>query len=44
MNKEEEKEVERKAGRAMVFIVVGTIAVVLLFWLLAGDAVVDALS
>ncbi|MEA2347501.1 MAG: hypothetical protein QOG62_1288 [Thermoleophilaceae bacterium] len=43
-NKEEEKEIERKAGRAMIFIGIGAVLVIVLLFVLFGDALRDALS
>lgn len=39
---EEEKEIERKAGRAMVWITLGAIVVIVLLFVIFGDALHDA--
>jgi hypothetical protein len=41
---EEEKEIERSASRALVFIIIGAVVLILLFWLIGFDVLRDALS
>jgi hypothetical protein len=41
---EEEKEIERSAGRAIAIIAVVAIVVMLLFWLVGYDFIRDAVS
>ena len=41
---EEQKEIERSAGRAIAIIIVVMVVAVLLFWLIGADYINDLLS
>jgi hypothetical protein len=44
MDEQEERETERRAGRALAVIVVVSVIVIVLFWLVGYDALRDAVG